>query len=290
MAPTPIADHPVAHLRVVSADYFRTLEIPLRGGRDFDTRDDAAPRGHPRFVIVNQALAARYWPGQSAVGKRLREDFNPESVTIAGVVGDVRYASLDAPPDLEIYLPDGVFPESAMTLLVKTSGEPQALISAVRQRIRSVDSEAFVSDVQSMDELVSASLAGRSFATLLLTLCAGIALLLALSGIYGVVTQAAAQRRMEIGIRLALGATEGSVVRWMLRLAMQPVAIGVIAGGLASLALTRLLTALLYGIAPFDPATVAATVTLFAVVGATAAFLPARRAAKTDPLTVLHAE
>ena len=290
MPPAPIQNHPVAHLRVVSADYFRTLQIPLLEGRDFDTRDDAAPRGHPRFVIINRALAARYWPGQDAVGRRLREDFNPEWVTVAGVVGDVRYASLDAPPDLEIYLPDGIFPESAMTLLVKSASGSQPTMAAVRDRIRSIDSEAFVSDVHTMDELVSASLAGRSFATLLLTVCAGVALLLALSGIYGVIAQAAANRRMEIGIRLALGATEGSVVRWMLRLAMQPVAIGVVVGGLASMALTRLLTTLLYGIAPFDAATVAATVMIFGAVGATAAFLPARRAAKTDPLTVLHAE
>src|SRR5262249_3841237 len=153
------ADHPAAHLRVVSPGYFRTLQIPLLEGRDFDVRDDAGERGRPRFVIVNRMLASRYWPHESAIGKRLQQDYSSDWLIIAAVVGDVRYAGLDVPPDLEIYLPDGLFPESAMTLVVRTHGDPHDAVASVRNRIRQVDRDALVSDVHSMDELMSQSVA-----------------------------------------------------------------------------------------------------------------------------------
>ncbi len=290
MPPAPLVDHPAAHLRVVSAGYFRTLQIPLLDGRDFEARDDVGERGRPRFVIVNRTLAARYWPHESAVGKRLRQDYNTDWVTIAGVVGDVRYAGLDAPPELEIYLPDGLFPESAMTLVVRTRGDPHDAAPSVRDRIEGVDRDALVSDIHSMDELMRQSVAGRSFATLLLTICAAVAVALALSGIYGVVAQAAAQRQTEIGIRMALGGSPGAVVRWMLRMTMQPIAIGAALGVLGAAGTARILATLLFEIGPQDPATYVTTVGMFALLAAAAGLVPALRATRSDPLTALRCE
>jgi putative ABC transport system permease protein len=284
-------DLPTARMRVISAGYFRVMQIPLLDGRDFDTRDDAGERGSPHFIIVNRTLASRYWPGESAVGKRLRVGTNSNDWTpIAGVVGDVRYSGLDAPPEMEIYLPDGIFPESAMTLLVKTAGDPLRLVSNVRARIAQVDREAFVSDIHTMDDLIGESLVSRLFATLLLTVCAGIALLLALSGIYGIVSQAAVQRRLEIGIRIALGATPRRVIGLMLQRAASPVVAGAALGLLATIATTRLVSALLFGVQPFDPLTFAGATGAFAAVALIAALIPARRAARVDPLVALRSE
>ena len=290
MPATPVADHPSAHLRVVSAGYFRTLQIPLLDGRDFDAQDDVGERGRPRYVIVNRALAARYWPHESAVGKRLRQDYNTDWVIVAGVVGDVRYGGLDAAPDLEIYLPDGLFPESAMTLVVRTVGDPHGVVSGVRSRIAEVDRDALVSDVQTMDELMSRSVAGRSFATLLLTICALVAVVLAVSGIYGIVAQAAAQRRTEVGIRMALGGSANAVVAWMLRRTLQPILFGAAVGILGAVLTARILSALLFEVGPQDPATYMTTVGLFALLAGFAGFVPALRATRSDPLTVLRCE
>jgi putative ABC transport system permease protein len=290
LPPTLAADLPVARLRVISAAYFRVMQIPLLDGRAFDERDDVGERGHPRFVIVNRALAARYWPGESAVGKRLQA-WNPnEWVIIAGVVGDVRYTSLDTPPDLEIYLPDGIFPEAAMTLLAKTTTNPLVAIGAVRARVAQVDREAFVTDVRSMDDLIVESLSYRWFATLLVNKCAVIGLALALSGIYGVVAQAAVQRKLEIGIRMALGATQRRIVGLMLQRSAVPVAVGVAVGLLGAIWITRLLSAMLFGIRPIDPATFAAETVMFAAVALLAAVAPALRATKVDPLVALRCE
>ena len=289
MPPPDAGDLPVARHRVISPDYFRTMQIPVLDGRAFDERDGAGERGHPRFVIVNHSLAARYWPGQTAVGKRLHAGPDPW-VTVAGVVGDVRYAGLDTPPDFEIYLPEALFPQSAITLLVKTTTNPSAVVTDIRARVARIDREAFVTDVRTMDDLIADSLASRWFATRLLTLCAGIALILALSGIYAIVAQAVAQRTFEIGVRLALGSTPGRIVGLMLRRSALPVAAGVVLGLLGTIATARLLAAMLFGVHPFDSATFGAATGLFVVVALVAAFLPARRATKVDPLVALRSE
>jgi putative ABC transport system permease protein len=290
MSAEPVADHPAAHLRVISPGYFRTLQIPLLEGRDFDARDDVGARGRPRFVIVNRALATRYWPHESAIGKRLRQDYNNDWVTIAGVAGDVRYAGLDVPPDLEIYLPDGLFPESAMTLVVRTHGDPYEAAASVRSRIHDVDRDALVSDIHPMSSLISQSVAGRSFATLLITICAGVAVLLALSGVYGIVAEAAAQRRMEVGIRMALGGSAGGVATWMLRHTMQPIVTGTVLGILSAAATTRVFSTLLFDIGPQDPVTYTMMIGTFVLLATAAGFVPALRAARSDPLTVLRCD
>jgi len=288
--PAPDAGNlPTARHRVISPEYFRVMQIPLLEGRTFDGRDAIGERGHPQFVIVNHALAARYWPGESAVGKRLRAGPN-EPVTVAGVVGDVRYAGLDSPPTLEIYLPEALFPQSAITLLIRTTIDPLSIVNDVRVHIARIDREAFVTDVRTMDGLVADSLAPRRFGTVLLAVCAALGLALALSGIYGLIAHTVAQRQFEIGVRIALGATGRGVMRLMLRRAVTPVAIGAMTGCVAMFAVARLLSAMLFETKAYDGVAFAAAAGLFVSVAFFAAAVPARRASAVDPLVVLRCE
>jgi hypothetical protein len=277
---------------VISPDYFRVMRIPLLEGRDFDERDGIGELGHPKFVIVNQALAARYWPGQSALGRRLiwSAGRRPGAVTVAGVVADVRYAGLDKEPELEIYLPEMLFPQSAITLLVKTTTDPSRVIADVRNQIARVDREAFVADIRTMDQLIGDSLASRWFATMLLAVCAALGLLLAVSGIFATAAQTVVQRRFEIGIRLALGATPRRVVRNMLQRVISPVAAGSVIGLASMVAAAHLLSAMLFATQPLDPATFVEAGGLFLGVSMMAAYVPARRASTVDPLITLKCE
>jgi len=296
MPASDFGDLPVALQRVVSPDYFGVMGIPLLDGRNFDDRDGSGELGRPPFVLVNHALAARCWPGESAVGKRLHAGVSaarPDgvaSVTVGGVVGDVRYAGLEIPPDFEIYLPERLFPQSAITLLVKTTANPLRIVADLRDRIARVDREAFVTDVRTMDGMIADSLASRSFATVLLAVCAAIGLLLALIGIFGTVAQTVVQRRFEIGVRLALGATPQRVVRQMLQFSIAPVAAGAVVGLGAMIVVAQLLSAMLFETHPFDIATFVAAAALFASVALVAAYLPARRVTEVSPLSILKCE
>jgi transcriptional regulator with XRE-family HTH domain len=201
-----------------------------------------------------------------------------------------RLGSLDTPPDMEIYLPDSIFPEAAITLLVKTTQDPPRAVADIRARITHIDREAFVSDMRAMTDLISESLASRVFTTLLLTICAGVALALALSGIYSIVSQATVQRKLEIGIRIALGATPRRIMALMLQRATLPVIAGAAIGLAGTLATAHLLAALLFGIQPFDPLTFAAATVMFSAVAFVSAVIPARRATRVDPLVALRCE
>jgi predicted permease len=280
---------PVARMRVVSLDYFRVMHVPLIEGRTFDERDGIGERGHPKFVLVNRALADRYWPGEPAVGKRLR-GASGDWLTVAGVVGDIRYAGLDSPPDLEIYLPEALFPQSAITLLIKTTTNPLDLVDDARARIARVEPESFVTDIRTMDGLIADSLASRWFATLLLAVCATLGLVLALSGIYGTVVQTVVQRRFDIGVRLALGATPGRVVGHILQRSAWPVVAGSIAGLIATFGVAQLLSSMLFDTPPIDPATFVSAAGLFVSLSLSAAFFPAHRATRIDPLVTLRCE
>jgi putative ABC transport system permease protein len=288
MSASDIADRPVVRQQVISGDYFRVMQIPLLEGRSFDERDNIGELGRPQFIIVNHALAARFWPGQSAIGRRLQ--LGPGWFPVAGVVGDVRYEGLDTPPGFEAYLPIGVFPQSAITLLMKTSTNPATIIDDVRARILGINREAFITDVRTMDELIGDSLSSRWFATVLLAVCATIGLLLALSGIYSIVTQAVVQRQFEIGVRMALGATPRAVVRLMRRRSVIPVAAGAAVGLVVMMATARLLSAMLFETGPLDPMTFIGATVLFVLVAFIAASVPARRATKVDPLIALRCE
>ncbi len=291
--PFPPNQQPIAEYRETSADYFRALSIPLIKGRYF-TEQDAA--GSPRAVIINEAMARRFFQDQDPIGQRLQFD-SPDSVPIVGVVGNVKQATLARPAVLEIYVPYAQSPWLAfnsllgMSLVVRASDDPGALTAAVRHEIRAVDLEQPVYRVKTMEQVIADSVSPRRFEMLLLGAFAGLAMVLATIGIYGVMFYSVRQRTQEIGIRMALGARQWDVLRMVVGegavLALTGVGIGVA----AAFGLTRLLSSFLFGVGATDPATFAAALSVLLIAVALAAsFIPARRATKVDPMLALRHE
>jgi predicted permease len=274
-----------ADYRIVDSTYFATLGIPLVRGRVFGAADRP---GAPHAAVVNRTMAERYWPGESAIGHRVRppgmDAHAKDWLTIVGVVGDVRHAGLDAPPEPQLFVHYAQRPErltSGATVLVRGT--------TPRDRARAVDANVPV-ELSSLEALRSRSVAERRFAATVLSSFAGLALFLAALGVYGVLAYSVAQRQREIGVRMALGASRGSVQGMVLRDAMRAVIPGVAVGLLGAVALTRLLRGLLYGVSATDPATLAAVCALLIVVALFASWLPARRATRVDPLIAIRTE
>jgi putative ABC transport system permease protein len=285
--PTRRDEKPEARIRVVNPGYFRVMKIPLVSGREFEARDEVGNVGDLPYVIVNNTLAQRYWPGQDAVGKRLL--FMSGPATIIGVARDVKYMGLDSKSDPELYYPEGLFPQPHITLLMRTSNNPSVIISDVRRRIAGVDKDAFVTDVKTMNELIDETLAPRRFSTILLSAFAAVALLLSLTGIYGVISHMVTQRTMEIGIRLAVGASAAKIVILMLRCGFIPALAGVAIGWIAAFSATNLLSGLLFEVRPLDPIVWVIVSTAMLAVACLASYLPARRACTIDPCLALKA-
>jgi len=209
---------------------------------------------------------------------------------IIGVVGDVRYTGLDADAGNEFYLPEGLYPQSAITLLVRTDRDPLALYPGIHGRIAEIDKDAFVFDVKPMTQLIAESLAPRSFSTILLSAFAVVALILSLAGIYGVIAHSVAQRTVEIGIRIAMGASPARVTSLMLRYGLWPVACGMAVGWSGAFAISRLFSAMLFDVGPLDlPTWILVSGSMLAV-ACFASYLPARRACRIDPTVALRAE
>ncbi len=288
-APTQ-AELPSAHWNVAEPGSFSTLGIPLRTGRFFSEADGA---DSAKVVIVNETFAKKFWPNGDALGKRIKQGW-PKDPTpfreIVGVVGDVRQDGLDVPVLPEVYIPWMQNPMSSMTLLVKVSGSPRSVERAAIAAVRGVDPEQSVSSVMPMTEYLSESVADRRFTTLLLGFFAALALVLASVGIYGVVAFGVAERRREIGIRTALGAQPADVLGLFVKHALRLAAIGMVAGGIAALGLSRFLASLLFGIGPSDPATFGGVALLLTAVVLAACVIPARRALRVSPTTALRAE
>jgi putative ABC transport system permease protein len=270
--------------RLVTASYFDTMGMPIRRGRGFDTRETA------RSVIVNESLTAKHFPGEDPLGRRVRFDTDGPWFTIIGVVADARARGAREAPRIETFIPYWQFPEPGMNVLLKTAGDPSLLAAPLKQAVAGIDRNVPVQGVTTLAEMVGASIEQPRFFAFLAAAFAGLALVLAAIGIYGVMAYVVAQRTTEIGVRMALGASRrevfGLVVGDGLRIAVLGVAIG-IAG---SLAIARWLTTLLFGVAPGDPLTLAATAAVLLVVAAAACYLPARRAAGVDPIVALRAE
>ena len=286
---TPV-DRPSGRLRVVSPGYFGVMNIPILSGRDYDEHDEVGEVGSLPSVIVNRSLAERFWPGQDAVGKRVRMSWKSSPSMIIGVVGDVRYTGLDADPGNEFYLPEGLYPQSAITLLVRTEGDPLALYPAVHGRIAAIDNDAFIFDVKPMTQLMAESLAPRRFSTILLSAFAVVALMLSLAGIYAVIAHSVAQRTVEIGIRVAMGASPARVIGLMLRYGLLPVICGMAFGWFGAFALSRLFSAMLFDVGPLDLPTWILVSGAMLAVACIASYLPARRAGRVDPIVALRAE
>src|SRR5262245_26737484 len=286
---TPV-DRPSGRIRVVSPGYFGVMKIPILAGRDYDDHDEVGEVGSLPSVIVNRTVAERFWPGQDAVGKRVRMSWKGSPSIIIGVVGDVRYTGLDADAGNEFYLPEGLYPQSAITLLVRTDRDPLPLYPVMHRRISEIDKDAFVFDVKPMTQLLAESLAPRRFATMLLSAFAVVALILSLAGIYAVIAHSVAQRTVEIGIRIAMGASPARVTGLMLRYGLLPAVVGMCAGWLGALVISRLFAAMLFGVGPLDLPTWILVSTAMLAVACIASYLPARRACSVDPKVALRSE
>lgn len=288
-------------LRVTTTDFFPAMRTPILKGRVF-TDDDRA--NSQRVMIINETLAARAFPGQDPIGKRIScceatPDGGPAWKIVIGVAGDIRSRGPATPADPEFYLPWTQVPKDAWNwfrtfyIIARTDGEPARLLSPLREAMARIDPDIALFDVRTMDQRLSGTLATARFNTLLLSLLGGIGLLLAASGIYGVVSYLVSQRTQEIGVRMALGATSASVVGLILRQSLKPVSLGAAIGLLAAVAATRLLSAQLvdvYGVSRTDPLTIALVAATLIAVALVASAVPAKRAAAIDPTTALAAE
>jgi putative ABC transport system permease protein len=286
--PAPLGQAPSVEQRAIGADYFQALRIPLAAGRFFSRADTATA---PPVVIINQTMSRQYWGNQSPIGSRIRF-WSPAWVTVVGVAGDVRQAGVDSPPEPELYVPLTQNPSRAfsMTLVIRTSNDPAGLAGVVRTELQSVDPEQPVSGIRTMDEVLTEYLAGRRFTMFLLVSFAVVAMLLAALGIYGVMAWTVRHRTREIGIRLALGASIANVFRVVMAQGMRLAGAGLSIGILGALALTRVLSSLLYGVSATDLFTFAAVSLVLAGVASLAIYLPARRATKVDPMVALRYE
>jgi len=280
------ANDPDALRYAVSSDYFRVMGIPLRHGRLFDEHDR---EGALAVVVINETFARRVWGGVDPLGRRIRmgEDDSPLR-TVVGLVGDVRHAGLDAPPEMQIYLPQAQWVDSDMILVFRAVGDPGHLAAAVRQAVWAVDPDQPVSYPATMDGVRAVSMARRRFALTLLSAFGGIALVLALVGLYGVLSHSVVQRTREIGVRVALGARPRQVLALVLGDASRLVGAGLLAGTVLAMALTHLLSGLLFGVTPTDPATFLLVPLALALAALLAAYAPARRATRVDPLVALR--
>jgi len=280
---------------IVSPDYFRTLRMPLLRGRDF-TEQDA--REAPKVIIINEALAQRYWPNQDPVGKRVwlytsDKDARDQNMReVVGVVKDGKFRELREAQRFMMYWPlaQSPFSVSESYLLVRTTGDPKALLSAVREVVRSLDPDLPVLDIFPLAEQKSRLLAPQRMVAVLLGAFGLLGLLLAAAGIYGVMAYAVSQRTREIGIRMALGAETCDVLGLVLRHALLLVLIGVAIGSAAALVFARLLRSFLYEVSPGDPVSFIGTATALSAVALLASYIPARRAAKVDPMVALRYE
>jgi putative ABC transport system permease protein len=276
------------NVRVADPGYFATLGIPLLRGRNFTASETSEAR---RVVLISESMARRHFAGEDPIGKRIRVDMFEEPVPteIVGIVGDVRYDSLvdEAEPTVYFPLPE-LLSSPWRTLVIRTEGDPAEMASLVRRELRAVDPNQPVSDVRTMDQVMAATVGRARFNTLLLGLFAGLATLLSAVGIFGVMNHSVTLRTREIGLRMALGAQPGEVLRLILKQGFLLTVIGIAIGLAGALALTRVLSSLLFGVGSTDPATFGAIVLLLAFVSLIACYLPARRATRVDPLTALR--
>jgi len=287
----PAAERPEIDFRRATAGYFQTMGIPLLAGRLVTEQDVTNNTG---AVVINEAMAKRFWPGEDPIGKRISTATSngqqTQWQTIAGVVGSVRHLGLDVEPRPEIYYHTTTNPPFGPVVVIRTTGDPQRLISIARAKVRELDRDVAISNVNTMDKLVAQSVAQRRFGMLLVGIFATLALVLAVVGIYGVVSYSVAQRTNEIGVRMALGASATDVLKLVLKNGMTLALIGVGVGLAGAFAATRLMVAVLFDVKPTDVVTFATVSVGLIFVALLACYVPARRAMKVDPLVALRYE
>ncbi len=288
--PAAPGEYSTAGPRWVSPDYFNVMGISMLRGRGLTERDGTDTT---RVVVINEAMADRYFSDEEPIGKRIAFDQlngGPNWREIVGVVRNVKHSALDSNPQPEFYIPFTQSPSPFMTFVVRTAGDPLSLVGVVRAEVLGVNKDQPISNVHTMGELVSNSVAQRRFNMLLLSIFAGVALLLAGVGIYGVMSYSVAQRTQELGLRMALGARTSHVLVLVVKQGMALAFVGIGIGLGASFALTRILASLLYGISPTDPVTFSVIALLLASVAFVACYVPARRGTKVDPMIALRYE
>jgi predicted permease len=293
----PMSEQPEVDVRLVSAGYFRTMHVPIIRGRDLADSDAA---GRPGAALISDTLARRFWPNEDPIGKHLTLTFSPDMVReVVGIVGNVKLDSLgETRPVDTIYVALGQLSSSpgeawhsfGLTLAVRTTSDPHSAVSAVTDVVHQVGPDVPVVDVLSMDDVIAQSMSPQRFNFVLLASFAGLALLLAAVGIYGVLSYTVRRRVREIGIRMALGASNSDILRMVVTDGMKPILIGIAIGLAAALALSRLIASLIFGVHPADPLTFTAVALVLMVVGALANVLPAYRAIRIEPVHTLRHE
>ncbi len=292
-----MSEQPEVDVRLVSSGYMSAMRIPILRGRDINDTDIA---GRPAVILISESMARQFWPGEDALGKRLTLTFFPDAVReVVGIVGDVKLDSLDQTrPTATLYFPldqisvpaNGGWNSFPMTLVVRSTTNPAGIVSAVANAVHEVDRDVPVRDIFTMQDLVENSLTQQRFNMLLLGVFAGLALLLAAIGIYSVLSYSVKRRVQEIGIRLALGARIGDVLRMVIVEGMKPTLLGVVIGTVGALAMGHVLSSLIYGVKPTDPVTFLVVAVLLAAIALFATIIPAYRAANVDPLVALRYE
>jgi putative ABC transport system permease protein len=288
----PAGQVPAANYVVIGPDYFRTMEIPLRRGRSFNDHDTQSGE---KVAIVNEELARTYWPGQDPLGKQLQVGGQGSWRTVVGVAGNVLSQGPDGGFTPELYIPYQQFPwlmEGPKHLVVRASAtvKPESLVRAVTGEIHRVDKSQPVADIATMEEIALEPMKQQRMVTALLASFAGLALVLSALGIYGVLSYSIAQRTREIGLRLALGADRGSVLRLVVGSGARLAILGIAVGTAVALVLTRLMTDLLYGVRPADPVTFGIVTVILGATSLLACYIPARRAMCVDPMVALRHE
>jgi predicted permease len=286
--PAVAMQRPVVSIRSVTPGYFAAAGATLLAGRFFE-ESESSPA-----AVISQSLAKRLWPADSlaaVIGHAFRHgDFNGPPVTVAGIVADTRPGALDRELPPEVYRPQTQRAGGTMSLVIRTAQEPAMLAPAVRAEIRKMDANLPIPAIRTMREIVSQTVAERRFQMALTLLFAWSALCLGAIGIYGVVSYTVACRTRDIGLRMALGALRGDVMRWVFVMGLRPVLAGLIAGLFGAVIIGRALRGLLYGIAAADPAALGSVALVLLLTAALACYLPARRAARLDPVTALRHE
>jgi putative ABC transport system permease protein len=273
--------------RQVSPDYFRALETPLIKGRFFTDADKADA---PLVMIVNQTFAKKFWPNENALGKRITFDNpkkNPKWITIVGVVGDIHHFGLEIEPKPEMYVPFAQEPYFTTIYIVRSNQDLRGLVPAIRREIHVIDPAVPLANVRTFEKVIADSVAPRRLSVVLLGVFAGVAVLLASVGIYGVMSFLVVQRTHEIGVRMALGAQRGDVLKMVLARSLKLISAGTILGLIIAAMSTRALQALLYSVSAFDITTFALVTLLLGAVAFAASYLPAMRATRADPMLVL---
>jgi putative ABC transport system permease protein len=274
---------------LVGPDFFRTLRIPLRRGRLFTSQDGGQA---PPVAIISESLARRNWPGKNPLGKRMRLGDDPRAPwrTVVGGAGDIVRAPLDLQPDPTVYVPFSQQPQGSMAIAIRTSGDPMAVGAAARAQVQALDRTQPIYDMRTLEQKVSDNMSGVESSARLMTMFGIIGLVLAAAGIYAVMAYLVVQRTHEIGVRMALGATPGHVLRLMVRRAVVLAAVGLAIGLPAALALARLLSSVLFGVVSMDLAVFTGCTLVLALVAGVAGYVPARRASKVDPMVALRYE